>query len=200
MPPFKRPFKRRSLLAALLLALPCQPLPAAETLRCGSRVVSTGARAVEVEALCGAPDYRDVWAYSWRGRSVADREEWYYNFGPNQLLRILRFDNGRLARIDSEGYGFTERGDASCRPSEIVEGLSKYRLLARCGEPDAAEQRQLLVPLPPHRGGHGAVHAVEPVYREHWLYDFGANYLQREVTLENGRVRRVESGRRGFIN
>jgi len=193
-------------LAALCLAV-LLPVPtmAADSLRCGSRIVSTGARALEVEAVCGEPDYRDVWSYQVRGRIVADDEEWTYNFGANQLLRILHFSNGRLSRIDSDGYGFSTRRGANCQPADIVEGVSKYRLLARCGEPDAQEATQLLAPSREHRYHHAYPGGprdwtVQQVYRERWLYDFGSSYLQREVTLENGRVTDVQNGQRGFLN
>jgi hypothetical protein len=32
-------------------------------------------------------------------------EEWVYNFGPTQLMSSLIFENGRLVRIRTLGYG-----------------------------------------------------------------------------------------------
>lgn len=33
-------------------------------------------------------------------------EEWTYNFGPSRFLYILTFKNGRLVKIDDDGYGY----------------------------------------------------------------------------------------------
>jgi hypothetical protein len=35
-------------------------------------------------------------------------EAWVYNFGPNKLMRRLRFENGVLAQIETLGYGYNE--------------------------------------------------------------------------------------------
>ncbi len=35
-------------------------------------------------------------------------EEWVYNFGPNRIVRQIRFENGRVVKIDGLGYGYTE--------------------------------------------------------------------------------------------
>lgn len=90
---------RRSLLCALLLAA---PLLRAETLRCGSQLVSTGDRSFEVERKCGVPQQRDLigYALSRNARQEMVIEEWLY--GPsNGMLNILTFEGNRLTRIES---------------------------------------------------------------------------------------------------
>jgi hypothetical protein len=159
--------------------------------------------------VCGEPAFVDAWAnlvpppYSPLGHI----EEWYYDFGPGQLVRILHFRNGRLSTMDSDGYGFARLPDGDCRPQQVVQGLSKYRLLALCGDPVHAEMLHVYAPPRTNRrsgdlvvrGQRGIpLHVVEPVFRERWVYNFGPRYLQRHVTLENGRVVRVENGQRGF--
>jgi hypothetical protein len=172
---------------------------AADSLRCGSRLVSVEASMAEVQSKCGAPDYRDRWQFGLTRPPgyAADTEVWYYNLGPSQLLRILKFRNGRLVGIDYDGYGFSVSDDRRCAPGDIVEGLSKYRLLMRCGEPQSRDTRQLLVPA---QSSDGRIYGdyLTPVYREDWVYNFGPRYLQREVRLENGFVTEVQSGERGF--
>lgn len=32
-------------------------------------------------------------------------EEWTYNFGPHRLIHVLHFENGRLVRVQTRGYG-----------------------------------------------------------------------------------------------
>src|SRR5262245_59156763 len=93
----------RTLLALMVLAA----TPAAwagESMRCGNRIVATEAVAGEVLAACGHPAYRDRW-YAPPTYAV-DEEQWFYNFGSQQFVRVLRFREGRLVSIESDGYGF----------------------------------------------------------------------------------------------
>jgi hypothetical protein len=93
----------------LALALLSQTA-AADTMRCGDRLVSNGAPAVLVLELCGTPDTRERW-HEHRylhdvGHVADDTEQWTYNFGASQLLRILQFRRGRLVSIETAGYGY----------------------------------------------------------------------------------------------
>lgn len=183
------------------------PASAGDSMRCGSRLVAVEARAAEILGACGEPSYRDVWSFDnpRGGGWIADTEEWTYNFGPNQLIRILRLRNGRLVDIETDGYGFSEPAHSSCPPISVIEGLSKYRLLSMCGEPLTRRASSALRPLDSDsRVARGYSRHwredqfVVPVYREEWVYNFGAHYLMREVTLENGRVVDVQNADRGF--
>jgi len=95
-------------------------LPAA-AFNCGQRLVHEGDSSYDVRNKCGDPAdiqthtiYRQpvVWYY---GRPVlaapgsaveATVEIWTYNFGPNKLMRRLRFVDGYLEDIDTLGYGY----------------------------------------------------------------------------------------------
>jgi len=99
---------------------------AEEAVRCGNRLALPGYSAYEVRSLCGEPDavsrsfvQRAITApaacwtrhYEWVCGSSTDFivtvevEDWTYDFGRNQFIRILRFENGRLLRVDTGGYG-----------------------------------------------------------------------------------------------
>ncbi|MBB6341596.1 hypothetical protein HNP49_001753 [Pseudomonas fluvialis] len=74
----------------------------AESMRCGSALVSVGDRAFEVEERCGPPKYRDVLGYSLGeyDRREFRIEEWVY--GPsNGMLYILTFEANRLRTIET---------------------------------------------------------------------------------------------------
>jgi hypothetical protein len=203
---FAKQFAAAGLLAGLLLP---HLAGASGSMRCGSRLVSEGMLAAEAVAICGEPDFRDVWPppapYGYG--ALGQIEEWVYNRGSSQLLRVLRVRNGRIERILTEGYGFAQPSRSPCGQTDIVPGMSKYRLLSRCGEPIARITDYVLYPEPQHRR-HGwqyehpnqrdYYNAVSPVFREEWTYNFGSSRLLRIVTLENGRVTDVRSGRRGF--
>src|SRR3546814_9831919 len=89
------PMKSIPILLTLCAAALLMPLPshAAESLRCGSRLASVGMTAAEVLSVCGEPGYRDVWAQpgGYGGGYLGNVEEWTYNFGSSQLLRVMRF-------------------------------------------------------------------------------------------------------------
>lgn len=156
-----------------------------------------------VQAACGEPALRDPQPLfdPRQGRVFNDIEIWTYNFGARQLLRLLRFRGGRLVAIDTEGYGFTPPAQPRCTPFDLVDGLSKYRLLARCGAPVARRDISLLSPV---IRGEGQRHLplpeplVTPVYREEWTYNFGSRSLLRRVVLENGIVVDIEDDGRGY--
>ncbi|HAD03721.1 MAG: hypothetical protein A2091_12520 [Desulfuromonadales bacterium GWD2_61_12] len=78
------------------------------------QLLKAGDTAAEVELKCGAPVNRES-----RADSVIDKidthsslkrtiaiEEWTYNFGPKKLILNLRFENGRLVKTETGGYGY----------------------------------------------------------------------------------------------
>jgi len=84
----------------LLLITPCAS--AADTLRCGSQLISVGDRSSEVLQKCGQPVARDDLGYK---RSVNRREEYpveEWTYGPNSgMYQFLRFEGNRLVQITS---------------------------------------------------------------------------------------------------
>lgn len=185
-------------LAILAIAGPAS----ADSLRCGGSLVQVGDPAAVVRSNCGRPDFVDPWIGSSElvyGRAPS-AEEWTYNRGPNRLLQILVFKNGELKRIRDDGYGFTEsRGESSCRPTAIVRGMSKYRLLQVCGEP-VQKTGHFVYSTRGRVGSHDYYRrrGVVPVFRERWIFNFGGNRFLREVTLENATVVETDTLERGF--
>jgi hypothetical protein len=94
-----RRYRQFVFLFAITLA---SPVAMADTLRCGSDLISTGDRAFEVERKCGQPVQRDLVGYtlSPNERREMAREEWVY--GPrNGVFSILTFEGNRLVRIET---------------------------------------------------------------------------------------------------
>lgn len=95
--------RRTRFLLSLALTVAASQAQAADTLRCGSQLISVGDRSGEVLQKCGEPASRDFLGYK---RSVNKREEfqveeWVY--GPNSgMYQYLRFEGNRLVRIDSK--------------------------------------------------------------------------------------------------
>lgn len=102
-------------------------------LRCGSRLVKEGMYETEVIALCGEPWSVRELGYVLRPYilkqpvgilgSHATRRVWsgfhqelavrelLFNFGPHKLMRVMRFEGGRLTSVDTAGYGHHPRDD-----------------------------------------------------------------------------------------
>lgn len=99
-------------------------------LRCGNRLVKDGMYEAVVVELCGEPV-----SVRWLGHVLrpyivkrpAGRfgirstqhvfggyyeelavKEMLFNFGPHRLMRVLRFEGGRLRSIETAGYGYHE--------------------------------------------------------------------------------------------
>jgi len=110
----------------LLVALSQEP---ALAFRCGTKVVSIGDTKSEVINKCGEPDDIQVWEVErarkrhyksspspdttpdTSGKSYSSKvhvvvEEWLYNRGRQKFLRLLRFENGRLTKIEIGNRGF----------------------------------------------------------------------------------------------
>ena len=94
----------RTLLTALLLGLALNA-QAASSLRCGSALISLEDSLSEVQSTCGEPRSRDLAGYKeeldfYGQYREVPVEEWVY--GPrNGMLYFLRFEGGRLKKIDS---------------------------------------------------------------------------------------------------
>jgi hypothetical protein len=90
-------------LLSLALTVAASQAQAADTLRCGSQLISVGDRSGEVLQKCGEPASRDFLGYkrSANKREEFQVEEWVY--GPNSgMYQYLRFEGNRLVRIDSK--------------------------------------------------------------------------------------------------
>jgi len=95
--------------------------------RCGSKIVTVGIHRAEVIRRCGNPSNVESWPEIRTRRDfgpglheperpiylrpqiveeLVTIEEWEYNLGPNQFIRYLRFENGRLTKITTGDYGY----------------------------------------------------------------------------------------------
>ncbi len=99
--------------AALLAAVP------AYAFRCGNRLISAGDPADKVLHYCGSPvsvetrraerPYIDELGRSYLSRGLIEEvviEDWTYNLGPQQFMRLVRIENGRVVEVKALGYGY----------------------------------------------------------------------------------------------
>lgn len=167
------------------MLLMCFAVPAMAW-QCRNGFAEPGDAADTVRKKCGVPDY--IYPQSKHGNARAGEERWYYNPGSGGLLRVLRFQGGRLSVIDTAGYGFSHAA-RRCTPADLRYGMSVYELVARCGQP---KTKRVAASGAGGKHQHGA-HAVRS---ETWTYDFGSQYLLQTVTLVDAQIDRVASASR----
>ena len=102
----------RVALVALLLIGAATP---AHAFRCGSRIITRGDPAEKILYFCGQPvAVQQRWKqrrYMIHGDPVRGAleevlvEEWTYNLGPRQLMRVVRLEDGYVEDIKHLGYG-----------------------------------------------------------------------------------------------
>lgn len=94
----------------------------ADGMRCGGRLIRDGDARAEVRAFCGEPvdvQTRSILrrpVYNLQGRLVYSGdglieipvETWTYNFGPNKLMRRVRFVDGIVDEVETLGYGYND--------------------------------------------------------------------------------------------
>ncbi|MGH8444142.1 MAG: DUF2845 domain-containing protein, partial [Solimonas sp.] len=102
--------------------------------------------------------------------------------------------------ITAEGYGFADDGPGDCAQGGMSRGMSKYRLVAQCGEPLTRAADIVQAPVDRYQRVYDPryqYNSWETVYREEWVYNFGSSRFMRIVHLDNGRVTDIEFGARG---
>lgn len=109
---------RRKIGAIALTALVLAATPA-HAFRCGNRVISRGDHVSKMLQFCGEPAsvqsrvvQRTFITETGRIYTVPGLveeivvEDWTYNFGPYQLMRQVRVENGFVADVKNLGYGY----------------------------------------------------------------------------------------------
>lgn len=104
------------LLPAVALFLTTQTVAGAievGTCICRNGIVSKGDLQAEVLHKCGPPtqSFQRQETRIGRGRystliQKVTVEDWTYNFGPNEFMYNIQFENGRVERIESLDYGY----------------------------------------------------------------------------------------------
>ncbi len=85
--------------SALFLAL-CAGDAMAGTMRCGDNIVQRGFTFFEVLERCGKPDLEYDWDRHYVPGVEANVTEWVYEQGSNKFRRVLRFEDGRLRKVE----------------------------------------------------------------------------------------------------
>lgn len=109
--------KSRGVRTVLAVALMLAMAGPAHAFRCGNRIITRGDHAEKILKFCGEPvsvqsrltQRGFVSKYGQYFPTLIEEvivEEWTYNFGPHQLMRIVRLENGLVADVKYLGYGY----------------------------------------------------------------------------------------------
>jgi hypothetical protein len=168
---------------------------------CPGGWIDTGDLLAEVHRKCGDPSYWDQRLEEFRvttprglqierSRTV---DEWTYDRGPDRLVQILTFHDGRLVRIRSGGHGGLASRTGGDRPALVSVGDSKASVLLRWGEPTSYED---YTKTRSHTGPRGGL-IQRTVRIERLTYDFGPRRLIRVLTFVDGKLKRKRTAGRG---
>lgn len=184
----------------LLLATPSFNIYSA-TLDCGGGIISIGDTRVDLLAKCGEPDHKES-----HNEEIIERfndgskrklfvtvEDWTYNFGPAQFIRIVTLKNGRVADIRTGNYGYSKSpktGQPECSEQVVTVGDTKSEVIAKCGEPTWKDTHQEEFK---ERFDNGLERNLF-VTVEEWTYNLGPNRFVRILTFRNGKLTEIRSG------
>jgi hypothetical protein len=173
----------------------------ASSISCTGGIVSTGDSVVDLIIKCGQPDWKESHLEENTGERIPglmqriyiNVEEWTYNFGSHQLLRIVTVKNGVVAGVRTGQYGYKKERESAppaCGDRIISRGETKGEVLAKCGEPfyRTSHYEELWEPL-------DETHSRKVVVTvEEWTYNFGPHRFMRIFTFRNGTVVDVRTG------
>ena len=195
----------RTILLVVLLVSAFPTWSHASSISCAGGIISTGDSVVDLLIKCGEPawkeshheEFTDRLAPDLKHRTYVTVEQWTYDFGPQQLLRIVTIKNGVVAGVRTgREYGQPkdrEPPGPECGDRIISRGESKGEVLAKCGEPfyRTSHDEELWEPM----GATGSRRVAVTV--EEWTYNFGPQRFMRIITFRNGRVVDVRTGNYG---
>jgi hypothetical protein len=98
----------KALVILVLVGASARVAAADDSWRCPNGIVKLGDKLEDVQAACGAPTKSEhkVQQYTRHGLTGAITiDTWTYDRGPNDLIRVLWFQNGLLHAIELGGYG-----------------------------------------------------------------------------------------------
>jgi Protein of unknown function (DUF2845) len=112
---------KRLILAAILASISWDA--SAQAMECGNKLITRGDSISKVATLCGNPAQVDrssiirsasagwvngQWVQSGGAQLEIPVEIWLYNFGPDKLMQQIRFEDGRVVKIETLDFGYAE--------------------------------------------------------------------------------------------
>lgn len=96
-------------------------------------------------------------------------------------------------------FGSSSAWAFRCGTDLVTKGDSRYEVLSKCGSPFLKEQWQELKTLERSKHHHSRI-VTQAITIEEWAYNLGSAKFIQYLRFVDGRLVKVESGRRGFSN
>jgi hypothetical protein len=186
--------------SSVVLFLTLLNTPSARAFVCDNGKAEIGDSKYEIVHKCGEPTYKDqtqVSRFS-EGREAYKQDfvtvdYWLYNLGSDRFVTIVTFEKGDVVGMRAYGYGRSRGEDPDIRKTVEI-GCPAVMLLFLYGPPTHKEER-IETSVISLKGG-----ATLPkmTHVEEWTYNLGPNRLMRIYHFENGRLKKIEQGNRGF--
>ena len=177
----------------------------ADSLSCRGGIISAGDRSIDVLAKCGEPaskeSHQEVLGENLndttRQKIFITVDEWTYDFGPTQFMRIVVLKNGVVAAVRTGSYGYSrpqQPASRDCSEQIVSVGDAKFDVLARCGEPTTKDTH---VEEFKERLDDNTERKVF-VTVEEWTYNLGPTRFMRILTFRNGRLTNITTAGYGY--
>jgi hypothetical protein len=86
-----------------------------------------------------------------------------------------------------------DRDSLRCGSSIISIGSTAGEVIYKCGEPASGSKREVITV-----DGNKQYRTIITNDVEDWIFNFGPNQFQYQITLKNGRVKRIQSLGKGY--
>ncbi len=177
----------------------------ASSINCAGGIVSVGDSRVDLLAKCGEPDHKESHEEAiserldmgTRQKTFVTVEDWTYNYGPSQFMRIVTLRNGRVANVRTGNYGYSKDAKPSqrdCSEQIISRGDRTTEVIAKCGDPTSKDAHQEEFK---ERLDTGLFRTVV-VNVEEWTYNLGPTRFVRILTFRNGKLADIRTGGYGY--
>ena len=108
------------------------------------------------------------------------------------MIKLL-LNIGILMLTAQSAVADDNRDSLRCGSSIISIGSTAGEVLYKCGEPSSGSQRESVT-----INGNRQYRTIITNDIEDWIYNFGPNQFQYQITLKNGRVKRIQSLGKGY--
>lgn len=172
----------------------------ADSISCSGGIVSSGDTSAVLFTKCGPPYGKDVrteevidTSGKESTKTVVTIEDWTYNFGPDQFMRIVTVRNGVVTGVRTAQYGAPKDGAPAgpeCGNRIISAGDTKSEVLIKCGEPFYKDSHQEELRERIDETSSRKVY----VTIEEWTYNYGPQRFMRIITFRNGTVVDIRTG------
>jgi len=176
----------------------------ADTVSCKQGTVFVDDSRADVLMKCGEPEGKESHQEeisvqldsSTKQKQFVTVEEWSYNFGPSQFMRIVTLRNGKVADIRTGDYGhsISEKPKPPAFSDRIVSiGESTSEVAAKWGEPTWKNTRQEELK---EKLSDGKVRTISITIDE-WTYNLGPDRFMRILEFRNGKLTDIRTGSYG---